>query len=55
MNFPVLWHKWMLECIASTTALVLVNGSLIDEFPLERRLRQDDPLHPFYFLSWLRG
>jgi hypothetical protein len=26
MNFPVLLHRWILECVGSATASVLVNG-----------------------------
>lgn len=51
----VLWRKWMLECIGLTTTSVLVNGSSIDEFPLERRLRQCNPLSPFLFFIAAKG
>jgi len=27
MNFPTLWWKWIFECVGTTTASVLVNGS----------------------------
>ena len=40
MNFPKLWTKWIFECVGTAKASVLVNGSLTDEFPLERGLRQ---------------
>ena len=38
MSFPVLWRKWIKECVSTATASVLVNGSPTDEFPLERGL-----------------
>jgi hypothetical protein len=40
----------MKECIGTTTTYVLVNGSSTEKFPLERGLRQEDPLSSFSFL-----
>lgn len=49
MSFPTLWRKWMEEYIGTATTSILVNGSSIDEFPLERGLRQDAHLSSFFF------
>jgi len=55
MNFPTLWQKWIMECVGTATASVLVNGSPTEEFSLERGLRQGDPLSPFFLVYRVRA
>jgi len=55
MNFLTLWRKWMSTCIRTATTWILVNGCPTDEFPMERGLRQGDPLCLFLFLMAVEG
>lgn len=50
MNFSLKWRLWIKGCLKSTTISVLVNGSPTVEFPMQRGLRQGNPLSPFLFL-----
>ena len=50
MAFQVFWRKWIKECVSTTTASILVNGSPTEEFPLQWGLHQEDPLSPFLCL-----
>ncbi|KAK5834456.1 hypothetical protein PVK06_018334 [Gossypium arboreum] len=41
---------WMMECISTAQAAVIINGFSTKEFGFRRRLRQGDPLSPFLFI-----
>ncbi|GKD99776.1 putative RNA-directed DNA polymerase, eukaryota, partial [Tanacetum coccineum] len=47
MGFGNKWCKWIESCLRSSTVSILVNESPTEEFYLERRVRQGDPLSPF--------
>lgn len=53
--FDAKWIKWMMKCVSSAQASVLVNGSSSGMFNLEKELRQGDPLSAFMYLIVVEG
>lgn len=51
MGFRRKWIEWMMECVSTTRAIMLINGSTTNEFKICRGLHQGDPLSPFLFIS----
>ncbi|GJX30847.1 RNA-directed DNA polymerase, eukaryota [Tanacetum coccineum] len=47
MGFSRKWRKWIISCISSASISVLINGSPLKEFVIEKGLRQGDPLSLF--------
>lgn len=50
-RFDDMWIRWIEGCDCGGSLSVLLNGSLTDEVLIGRRMKQGDPLTPF-FLLW---
>ncbi|XP_015965353.1 uncharacterized protein LOC107489093 [Arachis duranensis] len=50
MGFGHKWRAWVMECVATASMSVLINGSPSKPFNMERGLRQGDPLSLFLFV-----
>nr|KYP41653.1 LINE-1 reverse transcriptase isogeny [Cajanus cajan] len=55
LGFCNQWRRWIEECMKTGHVSVLVNGSPTQEFPLQRGIRQGDPLAPFLYVIVAEG
>ncbi|XP_071708483.1 uncharacterized mitochondrial protein AtMg01250-like [Rutidosis leptorrhynchoides] len=55
MGFGSRWIKWIEACLKSASISVLVNGSSIREFNLQKGVRQGDPISSFLFILAIEG
>lgn len=49
MGFQQKWILWILSCVTTASASILINDSPTPPIKLKRGLRQEDPLSPLLF------
>lgn len=55
MNYGTRWRRWIMGCLSSSRASVIVNRSTTKEFLISKGVRQGDPPSSFLFIITMEG
>lgn len=55
IEFNNKWMNWIIGCLSSGRASIIVNGSATKEFDIRNGVRQGNPLAHFLFILTMEG